>query len=166
MSHIEDLLKMMNILNGCHRKLRLLWASAFLGFAAFFSPPLLAGQPIILTVNGHAISAAVAATPALREKGLMGRRELSENEGMLFVFPQAARHAMWMKNTPLPLSAAFIDPEGRILNIEEMIPWSLDEHAARAEALYVLEMRGGWFRRHGVRAGDRIDGLKRAGKGI
>jgi uncharacterized membrane protein (UPF0127 family) len=143
-----------------------MWVLAFTVLAVFFPSPLLAGQPITLTVNGHAISAAVAATPALREKGLMGRRELAENEGMLFVFPQAARHAMWMKNTPLPLSAAFIDPEGRILNIEEMIPWSLDEHAARAEAFYVLEMRGGWFMRHGVRAGDRIDGLKRAGKGI
>ncbi len=157
---------MMNILNGCHPKLRLLWFAAFLGFAALFPTPLLAGQPITLTVNGHIISAAVAATPALREKGLMGRRELSENEGMLFVFPQAARHAMWMKNTPHPLSAAFIDPQGRILNIEEMTPWSLDEHAARADALYVLEMRGGWFRRRGVLAGDRISGLAHAGKGI
>lgn len=154
------------VIRGNQATLRLLWEMVFLGLGALFSPLGHAGQPITLTVNGHVISAAVAANPALREKGLMGRRELSENEGMLFVFPQAARHAMWMKNTPLPLSAAFIDPEGRILNIEEMIPWSLDEHAARAEALYVLEMRGGWFRRYGVLAGDRIDGLKHAGKGI
>lgn len=146
--------------------LRLLWGGVFLGLAGILPCPSHAGQTITLTVNGHQIIAAIANTPDLRAKGLMGRRELGENEGMLFVFPQAAHHAMWMKDTPLPLSAAFIDPQGRILNIEEMIPRSLDEHAARAEALYVLEMRGGWFGNRGVLAGDRIRGLKQAGKGI
>jgi uncharacterized membrane protein (UPF0127 family) len=160
---------MMNILlnpNGRHRRFRQLCTVAFLGFAAAFSPSLPGGQTVALTVKGHAISVAVAATADLREKGLMGRDKLNENEGMLFVFPQAGRHAMWMKNTPLPLSVAFIDWRGRIVNIAEMTPYSLEEHAAKTDALYALEMRGGWFHHHGVAPGDRVHGLKDAGKGI
>lgn len=93
----------------------------------------------------------------------MNRRDLSPNEGMLFVFPRAAHYSMWMKNTMIPLSVAFIDPDGVIINIEDMTALSLDEHAAQKPAKYALEMNENWFYRHGVKAGDMVRGLEQAG---
>ena len=80
---------------------------------------------------------------------------------MIFVYPAQGRHAMWMKNTLVPLSVAFIDKQGRILNIEEMQPQTEDAHAARGEAAYALEMNQGWFRKRGIKPGARIVGLDR-----
>lgn len=114
--------------------------------------------------NGHEISASVAVTSAERKQGLMNRKSLGENEGMLFVFPSEGYHAMWMKNTLIPLGVAFIDAQGAIVNIAEMAPLTLNQHAAQKPAQYALEMNAGWFQAHGIKAGDTVSGLARAGK--
>lgn len=107
--------------------------------------------------------AEVAATREQRERGLMGRDRLPEDTGMLFAYPEDRLLGFWMKNCGLPLAAAFLDRDGRILNIEEMAPGAgvpeadLPRHASKGEARYVLEMEGGWFARKGIRAGDRVD---------
>lgn len=131
----------------------------------FFSIGLAsADQRLKLVVNGHEISASVASTFAQRKKGLMNRKNLAENEGMLFVFPKPDHYSMWMKNTLIPLSVAFIDHNGVIINIEEMTAHSLDQHTAQKPAQYALEMNAGWFRRHETKAGDRVQGLFTADK--
>lgn len=114
---------------------------------------------IELTAGFHRIDAEVAATDAQRAQGLMHRRSLAANQGMLFVFPQAARHCMWMQNTYLPLSVAFLDEGGRIVNIEDMQPQTEDNHCAARPARFALEMNRGWFSSKGIAAGSRIAGV-------
>ena len=115
-----------------------------------------------LSAGIHRIEAEVAATPAHRMRGLMERASLPPQRGMLFVFDQEARHCMWMKNTWLALSVAFLDASGRIINIEEMQPQTEDNHCAARPARYALEMNAGWFARRGLRAGDVIGGIDKA----
>jgi uncharacterized membrane protein (UPF0127 family) len=115
-----------------------------------------------LSAGIHRIEAEVAATPAQRMRGLMERASLPPQRGMLFVFDQEARHCMWMKNTWLALSVAFLDASGRIINIEEMEPQTEDNHCAARPARYALEMNAGWFARRGLRAGDVIGGIDKA----
>lgn len=125
-----------------------------------------ADRQATLEINGHKITATVAGTFTLRAKGLMNRRKLAWDEGMLFVFPQVGHHSMWMKDTLIPLDAAFIDQNGVIINIEKMAALSLDQHMAQKPAKYVLEMRAGWFYRHGAKPGDIVQGLIHAGEGF
>jgi uncharacterized membrane protein (UPF0127 family) len=110
----------------------------------------------------HVIDAEVATNGATRSQGLMYRKSLGANEGMLFVFPRDEPLCMWMRNTYVPLSVAFMDREGVILNIEDMHPQSDDTHCAIAPARYALEMNQGWFAKRGVKAGMRIGGLEKA----
>lgn len=112
-----------------------------------------------LEVAGQRILVEVAASDASRQLGLMNRTTLAEQAGMLFVFPVDGRHCMWMKDTLIPLSVAFLDGDGLILNIAEMAPQTRQHHCAAGPARYALEMNGGWFARRGARAGGRIDGL-------
>ena len=116
-------------------------------------------RTIPLTIGNHKIVAEVAETDEQRMRGLMYRFSLRPDQGMVFVFAQPQQLGFWMKNTFVPLSIAFIDSQGRILNIEDMAPQTEATHPSRGLALYALEMRKGWFRDHGVQAGDRIDGL-------
>lgn len=119
--------------------------------------------PVIeLNAGIHRIEAEVAATNAARMRGLMQRTQLPPQRGMLFVFDLEARHCMWMKNTYLPLSVAFLDASGRILNIEEMQPQTEDNHCAVKPARYALEMNAGWFAQRGIKAGDVIGGIHKA----
>ncbi len=105
----------------------------------------------------------VAATVEERERGLMFRDFLPPDRGMLFAYPTDRELGFWMKNCRIPLSAAFLDRDGRILNIEEMAPGAgipdddLRRYRSAGEARYVLEMESGWFARKGVRPGDRAD---------
>jgi uncharacterized membrane protein (UPF0127 family) len=115
-----------------------------------------------LAIAGHKLTAEVAATNPERMQGLMHRRMMPENRGMLFVFPDVSRHAMWMKNTFIPLSVAFIDEQGVITNIEDMKPHTEDAHPATRPARYALEMNLGWFAKRGIKAGAKIDGLDKA----
>ena len=117
---------------------------------------------IALTVNGHKLTAEVAHTDPARAQGLMHRRMLPENRGMLFVFTTTAHHAMWMMNTYIPLSVAFIDERGVIINIEDMKPHTQDTHPAAKPAKYALEMNQGWFGKRGIKPGATVDGIERA----
>src|SRR5688500_12547958 len=118
---------------------------------------------ITLTVGAHKLTAEVASTDATRATGLMHRRMLPENRGMLFIFPDVAMHGMWMMNTHVPLSVAFLDTKGVIINIADMTPHTQDSHSAARPAKYALEMNQGWFRKRGIKPGDRVEGLELAG---
>jgi uncharacterized membrane protein (UPF0127 family) len=115
-----------------------------------------------LTAGFHRIEAEVASTPPTRAQGLMHRREMPQQHGMLFVFTQDAPHCMWMRNTLIPLSVAFLDESGRILNVEEMQPQTEANHCAARPARYALEMNSGWFAQRGLKRGDQIGGIERA----
>jgi uncharacterized membrane protein (UPF0127 family) len=121
-------------------------------------------RTIPLTLGNHKIVAEVAETDEQRMRGLMYRFSLRPDQGMIFVFAQPQQLGFWMKNTFVPLSIAFIDSQGRILNIEDMAPQTEATHPSRGLALYALEMRKGWFRDHGLQAGDRVEGLPPASK--
>lgn len=117
---------------------------------------------ITLSINGHKLTAEVARTDATRTEGLMHRRILAESRGMLFVFRDTALHGMWMMNTHIPLSVAFLDERGVIINIEDMKPHTQDSHAAARPAKYALEANLGWFRKRGIEPGARVEGIERA----
>lgn len=110
-------------------------------------------------VAGHALRVEVAATMESRARGLMFREKMAKNDGMLFVFEDPGYHAMWMRNTLIPLSVAFVDGEGHILNILDMEPQTLDQHASAGPARYAIETNKGWFAARRIKAGDKITGL-------
>ena len=114
---------------------------------------------VALSINGHKITAEVAATPERRSTGLMHRFSLQPDHGMVFVFDYPEPQGFWMKNTFVPLSIAFIAPDGRIINIDEMQPHDESIHPSRGPALYAIEMRKGWFTERGIRSGDVVKGL-------
>lgn len=120
-------------------------------------------EPVFLSVGGAGIRAEVAATPEMLARGLMLREHLAEDSGMLFVFPRPDRYCMWMKDTLVPLSVAFLDSRGRITALRDMRPGSLTQHCAEASASYALEVNAGWFERHGVRVGTVVSGLDALG---
>jgi hypothetical protein len=126
------------------------------GAAAAQQPPL---PTVQLGAGMHLIRAEVADRDASRAMGLMHRTTLAPNSGMLFVFEQTVVHCMWMKNTPLPLSVAFIDERGAIVNIADMQPHTEVSHCAARPARFALEMAQGWFAERGIRAGTRLRGL-------
>jgi uncharacterized membrane protein (UPF0127 family) len=140
------------------RALFILFVIAFVAGEAHAALPT-----VKLDVGGHAVTAEVAATPSTRQTGLMNRFSLPADSGMIFVFARPSPQAFWMRNTYIPLSIAFIDKDGRILNIEDMAPQTDTTHWSLGEALYALEMRQGWFAQKGVRAGDRVSGLPKPG---
>jgi len=111
-----------------------------------------------LSAGLHQIDAQVANQPATRQIGLMHRKQMPQHEGMLFVFEQAQRQCFWMKNTLLPLTAAFIDDDGTIVNLVNMKPLALDSHCSAKPVRFVLEMNQGWFAKKGLAAGDKLSG--------
>jgi hypothetical protein len=127
--------------------------------AAAQQPPL---PTMPLNAGIHLIQAEVANTFETRMTGLMHRKQLGANSGMLFVFPDLGRHCMWMKNTLVPLSVAFIDERGVILNIADMQPLDETSHCAKGPARFALEMNQGWFAAKGIKPGARISGIEKA----
>ena len=115
-----------------------------------------------LNAGFHRIEAEVAANDQNRQVGLMKRQAMPVQHGMLFVFNQENTHCMWMRNTLLPLSVAFMDAEGKIINIEDMQPQTEDNHCARRPARYALEMNLGWFAQRGIKPGVKLGGLDKA----
>ena len=109
----------------------------------------------------YRIEAEVAHTFETRQVGLMNRTAMPLHRGMVFVFPEARAHCMWMKNTPLPLSVAFVDDRGKVINIEDMQPHTTDNHCAAGPARFALEMNLGWFAARGIKAGDTLRGFDR-----
>lgn len=118
-----------------------------------------------LSAGIHRIQAEVAHTAETRAQGLMHRKSLPGNRGMLFVFTQPAAQCMWMRNTLIPLSVAFLDEQGRIINVEEMQPMTEDHHCASRPAKFALEMTEGWFKSRGFESGALINGLDKAPAG-
>jgi len=142
--------------------MKLIIAAAVL---ALWSLAASAGLPeVVLTIGGHKITAEVAGTEEHRMTGLMHRRMLPENRGMLFLFAEATYHSMWMMNTFVPLSVAFIDRDGTIINIEDMQPQTQATHAAARPAKYALEANQGWFAKRHIKPGTKIEGLEKAGQ--
>ena len=143
-------------------KIRHLLISVVLAFIA--SLPAAAQEPqmnlprVKLGAGMYQIDAQVAQTPDQRMTGLMFRREMQQYEGMLFVFEQASPQCFWMKNTLLPLTAAFIADDGTIVNLADMKPQTEDSHCAAKPVRYVLEMNQGWFARRGIKAGSKLTG--------
>ena len=136
---------------------RLLAAAVFVAaLPALAEAPLRTAQ---LRVGKHALKVEIVETDAQREKGLMFREKLGRDEGMLFLYDDPGYHAMWMKNTLIPLSVAFLDRDGVILNIEDMEPQTLDAHAAAGPASYSIEANKGWFAAKKIKPGDRVTGL-------
>src|SRR5687768_6791036 len=114
-----------------------------------------------LRISNHTLSVEVAYTPATRSQGLMYRQSLGENSGMLFVFPQPDRYSMWMMNTDIPLSVAFLDEGGAILNIADMLPRTATAHRSAGASKYAIEMNRGWFAARNIKPGDRVTGLEK-----
>lgn len=120
-------------------------------------------MPVIdLSIGMYRIESEVAANDQHRQLGLMNRKEMPVQHGMLFVFDQENTHCMWMRNTLLPLSVAFVDGQGRIINIEDMQPQTDDNHCAKQPARYALEMNLGWFEKRGIKRGTKLNGIEKA----
>ena len=151
------------ILPGCRtiRTMKKLFA-----LAAFLAATLAMAQDapqmnlprVKLSAGMYQIDAQVAGTEDQRMTGLMFRKEMPQHEGMLFVFEYPSPQCFWMKNTILPLSVAFIADDGRIVNIDEMKPQTLDSHCSTEPVRYVLEMNKGWFSKKGIKAGAHLEG--------
>ena len=133
-------------------------ATALLAACAFAQEPQMNLPRVKLNAGMHVIDAQVAASNEQRMTGLMHRREMPQHEGMLFVFEYPGQQCFWMKNTLLPLAAAFVADDGTIVNIEEMQPQSLDSHCSVQPVRYVLEMNKGWFSKKGIKAGTKLAG--------
>lgn len=135
--------------------------------AAFFGSTFAQAQPqpqlptIQLSAGMHAIRAEVADNFVTRMTGLMHRQSLGANDGMLFVFEDAGIQCMWMKNTLVPLSVAYISDDGSIVNIADMKPLSEESHCAKAPVRFALEMNRGWFESRGIRPGFKLRGLEK-----
>lgn len=136
------------------------WISASLLMGA---TPLVQAEGLLELAAGiHLIQAEVANTYDTRTEGLMSRKSMPTNHGMLFVFDQTAQHCMWMRNTLIPLSVAFLDGQGRIINVEEMQPQTDDTHCASRPAGFALEMNAAWFKNRGFGAGTLLKGIDKA----
>lgn len=128
-------------------------------------PALSQAQPqttlprVKLSAGLYLIDAQVAQTPDERQIGLMYRDKMPPQEGMLFVFEQADTQCFWMKNTLLPLTAAFVADNGRIVNLVDMKPQTTDSHCSTEPVRYVLEMNQGWFAKRGIKAGSNLGGF-------
>jgi uncharacterized protein len=121
--------------------------------------------PVVeLKIKNHKLKVEVAATGETRTIGLMNRFSLAPDSGMLFVFPTSEPLAFWMRNTFVPLSIAYVDSKGVILNIMDMKPKDESTHPSKGPAMFAIEMKQGWFKDKGIVAGDKVDGLDKAGR--
>ncbi|MDE2396630.1 MAG: DUF192 domain-containing protein [Burkholderiales bacterium] len=106
----------------------------------------------------YVIQAEVAQTPEEQATGMMFRRTMGASEGMLFVDERPGTRCFWMHNTLIPLTAAFIADDGRIVNLADMAPQTDDSHCSAEPVRFVLEMPQGWFAKRGFAAGARLRG--------
>lgn len=126
-------------------------------------PLFASAEPLLdLRVGAARLQVEYARSPAERERGLMERTELSADRGMLFRFDDFRRHCLWMKNTPLPLSAAFMDEQGRVVDIIDLQPQDLTIRCSNEPARYALEVNQGWFDQHRVAIGDHVGGMPKS----
>ena len=113
-----------------------------------------------LNAGIHMIQAEIANTPETRARGLMQREKLAPNQGMLFIFEEKASQCFWMRNTLIPLSIAFLEDDGTIINLDEMAPHTENSHCSQQPTRYVLEMSTGWFKQKGFKPGMKLGGFK------
>ncbi len=118
-----------------------------------------ADEPLRLRLDGHELHAEYAQTVAQRERGLMGRSELAADSGMLFRFDEVRRHCLWMKDTPLRLSAAFFDEDGLLVDVIDLEPFNTEIRCSQRPARFALEMDQGWFAERGIGRGTRLEGI-------
>ncbi|MDH2242927.1 DUF192 domain-containing protein [Pseudomonas sp. GD03909] len=118
-----------------------------------------ADEPLRLRLDGHELHAEYAQTVAQRERGLMGRSELAADSGMLFRFDEVRRHCLWMKDTPLPLSAAFFDEDGLLVDVIDLEPFNTQIRCSKRPARYALEMDQGYFETRGIGRDARLEGI-------
>ncbi|MFH0131361.1 DUF192 domain-containing protein [Variovorax sp. VaC1] len=111
-----------------------------------------------LSAGLYKIDVQIAQTPQQREIGLMFRKEMPQAEGMIFVFEQPATQCFWMRNTILPLTAAFVADDGRIVNLVDMQPMTENSHCSLEPVRYVLEMNQGWFAKKNIKKGAKLGG--------
>lgn len=111
-----------------------------------------------LSAGMHRMDVQLAQTPEQRQIGLMWRKEMPQHEGMLFVFEHASTQCFWMRNTLIPLTAAFVDDDGTIVNLADMKPQSDDSHCSAKPVRYVLEMNQGWFAKRQIGPGFKLGG--------
>ncbi len=130
------------------------------------------GHVIDLSLKAKKLEAELAADHSSRERGLMHRTELPPDRGMLFLWPghgeegSVERRKFWMRNTSIPLSIAFIDDEGKILQIEDMRPYDERGILSKDEVRFALEMNQGWFERNGIKPGDSFEDFRKKVGGI
>ncbi len=115
-------------------------------------------QRTTLNAGMHLIQVQLAQDFEQRQIGLMWRKEMPQNEGMLFVFDQPAVQCFWMRNTLLPLTAAFVSDDGSIVNLADMKPMNDDSHCSKKPVRFVLEMNQGWFAKRNIQAGFKLSG--------
>ncbi len=120
--------------------------------------PQMSLQRVRIGAGMYQINAQLALTPAEQQTGLMYRKEMPQQEGMLFVFAQPSPQCFWMKNTLLPLTAAFVADDGRIVNLVDMKPLTLDSHCSEEPVRFVLEMNQGWFAKKNLKKGAKLTG--------
>lgn len=145
------------------RRLAAFGAATVLALCSATVTSVWAQMPVMTLGAGmHLIQAEVANTYENRMQGLMYRKSLGANNGMLFVFTEDERHCMWMKNTYVPLSVAFIDAKGTIVSIHDMEPQTEKSHCATGVARYALEMNKGWFKSRAIAPGVQLRGLEKA----
>jgi uncharacterized protein len=113
---------------------------------------------IKISAGMHLIDTQLATTEQQRATGLMFRKEMPQTEGMLFIFNEPSQQCFWMKNTLLPLTAAFVADDGTIVNLADMKPQTTDSHCSSQPVRFVLEMNQGWFARKGIKAGSKLGG--------
>jgi uncharacterized protein len=138
------------------------WMVSLLATLLLSAPLVSTADPALprlkLQAGAHAFQVEVAATPQQRQTGLMGRKSLADDAGMLFIFEHKDIHCFWMKNTPIPLSIAFLADDGSVVNIADMQPQTRDFHCADKPVRYALEVKQGGFKRRGIEAGSRVTG--------
>jgi uncharacterized protein len=131
---------------------------ALSAYPAGAQEPQTALPRVKLQAGMYLIDAQVAQSPGQREIGLMFRKEMPQSEGMLFVFEEPSQQCFWMRNTLIPLTAAFIADDGTVVNLADMKPQTLDSHCSNQPVRYVLEMNQGWFSRKGIKPGFKLGG--------
>ena len=145
----------------CRHLLLCAFAAAATGASCVASAqdaPQMTLERVKIGAGMYQIDAQVALSPEQRQTGLMFRKQMPQYEGMIFVFEQPAEQCFWMKNTLLPLTAAFVADDGTIVNLVDMKPQTTDPHCSAKPVRYVLEMNQGWFARRGIKAGAKLRG--------
>ncbi len=148
-------------MNAIHRFLTLLAIPAVLYLASAAhaqDEPQTKLQRTTISAGMHRIDAQVALTPEQRQIGLMWRKAMPIHEGMLFIFEQPTKQCFWMKNTLIPLTAAFVADDGTIVNLEDMKPQTTEPHCSAQPVRFVLEMNKGWFAKKGIKVGTKLAG--------